>query len=259
MRFGVCASPKLLPALIAAGFDYLEPAVTSMLQPEHPEVEVMPPLVTLFAASALKPESYNLLLPGDLKVVGPEIDVRRQARYLETAFRRAQMLGGEIAVFGSGGARQIPTGWAEREARAQMLTFLKLCGDSAQRYGMAMVIEPLNASECNNINSVAEAVALAEEVSHPAIGVLSDLYHLTHDGQSYEETRNAGIWLRHVHVAGQGRRAPIADDLEYLGGYFAMLKQADYAGHVSIEANWESVEEQAAAARQVVGRAWEEA
>jgi len=259
MRFGICASPAEMEAVAAAGYDYWEPSITGMLQPEQPEANIMPPLMTRLAASSLKPETFNLLLPGNLKVVGPETDPRRQERYLDTAFRRAKMLGGEIAVFGSGGARQVPAGWPEAEANRQILAFLGRCGDTAQRHGMIVAIEPLNTAECNFINSVASAVLLAEEANHPAIGVLSDLYHVAHDGQSYGETRDAAPWLRHVHVAGFGRRAPIADDHKFLTGYFAVLKEINYEGRISIEAHWEDLGGQAAEARRVLQHAWDAA
>ncbi len=259
MRFGVCAPPNALESITAAGFDYLEPSVAGMLQPERSDVEIMPPLLSLFEASRLKPETYNLLLPGDLKVVGPDTDSDRQERYLEAAFGRAGQLGGQIAVFGSGGARRVPGDWPREKAHAQILAFLTQCGDAAHRHGMSAAIEPLNLSECNILNSVAEAVQFVEEVAHPAVGVLSDLYHVTYDGQSYSETLEAAAFLRHVHIAGLGRRAPISGDSEYLQKYFAVLKEAGYNGRISIEANWDNLEEQAAEARQVVGRAWEAA
>ena len=149
-----------------------------------------------------------MLLPGDLKVVGPEMDAARQDRYLELAFARAASLGGQVAVFGSGAARGIPTGGPRRGAEAGA----GVSGAGGGGGGAAwdyIAIEPLNVTECNFINSVAEGVVLAQEVNHPAVAVLSDLYHVDHDGQSYEETREAAPLLRHVHVAGAvGRRAP---------------------------------------------------
>lgn len=259
MRFGICAPLGNLEAVTAAGYDYIESPVTALLQPEQPELDVMPPLLARFAAARLKPETFNLLLPGGVKVVGPETDPERQEHYLEAAFRRARMLGGEIAVFGSGRARQVPDGWPEAEANRQIAAFLGRCGDAAQRHGMVVAIEPLNAAECNFINSVAEALAFAEEVNHPAIAVLSDLYHIAHDGQSYDETQDAARLLCHVHVAGLGRRAPTADDHDFLTGYLAVLKQIGYSGRISIEANWEDLEAQAADALQVLKRAWEAA
>ena len=256
MRFGLCASLEQLETADAAGYDYLEPAVTGMLQPEQPETSVMPPLLTQLAASRLRPEAFNLFLPGDLKVVGSNTDPERQERYLEAAFRRAKNLGGEIVVFGSGGARRIPDDWPMTEAQNQMREFLGRCGIAAQRHQMTLAIEPLNTAECNFINSVAEAVTLAKEVSHPAVTVLSDLYHVAEENQSYDETRDAAPWLSHVHVAGLGRRAPAAEDHDFLAGYLSVLKQAGYFGRISIEANWDNLREQAAEAREVLEKAW---
>ncbi len=256
MRFGVCAPLDALQIVTEAGYGYLEPPVAGMLQPERPDAEVMPPLLEHFASSRLKPETFNLLLPGDLKVVGPGTDKVRQALYLDAAFQRASRLGGQIAVFGSGGARRIPEGWPPENAHDQILEFLSQCGVIAGRLGMTAVIEPLNAAECNFINSVREAAALAEEVASQNVGVLSDLYHVTQDNQSYDETRDALAWLRHVHVAGLGRRAPSPADYDYLRDYFAVLKEAGYAGRISIEAQWENLEEQVAEARQVLEKAW---
>ncbi len=257
MQFGICAPPSMLESVAAAGYDYLEPSVVGMLQPEQPDMEVMPSLLARFGASRLKPAAYNLLLPGDLKVAGPDTDTERQERYLEEAFRRAGQLGGQIAVFGSGGARRVPDGWPREDAYTQISAFLTRCGDAAHRHGMSVVIEPLNSSECNILNSVAEALLVVEELGHPAVGVLSDLYHVTYDGQSYRETRNAAPMLRHVHVAGSGRRAPNAADYEYLREYFVVLKEVGYSGRISIEAQWDSLETQAAEALQTLQRAWE--
>ena len=259
MRFGVCAGPDNLTRLEELGYDYIEMGIAPALQPEQAEAEVMPALQTAFSKSSLRSEAYNLLLPGDLKVVGPQTDAARQERYLESAFQRAALLGGKIAVFGSGGARRIPAEWLKAKAEEQVAAFLRLGGDAAARHGMVIATEPLNTSECNFINSVAEGVALAQATDHQAVGVLSDLYHVAYEGQSYEETRDALPWLRHVHIAGEGRRAPVAADHEFLREYFAVLKSSGYTGRVSIEARWENWEAQVAEAFPVLRDAWEAA
>ena len=258
MRFGVCTGAEQARLLAQAGYDYIELGVSGALSPEQPEEEVMPALHAALAGTGLAAETYNVLLPGNLKVVGPDTDPVRQGKYLEEAFRRAASLGGQVAVFGSGGSRRIPAGWARAEAQGQAADFLRLCGAAAARHGMAVAVEPLNLSECNFLNSVAEAAALVQEAGHPAVGVLSDLYHVTQDGHSYSETREAP-GLRHVHVAGAGRRAPAAEDYEYLRGYFAVLKGRGYDARVSIEGQWDDMASQAAASLAVLRRAWAEA
>ena len=82
---------------------------------------------------------------------------------------------------------------------------------------MTLAIEPLNTGECNFINGVAEAVSLAQEVNHPSVKVLSDLYHVNLERQSFEETRAAGAlsgarprrWRRGATRTDRSRTFPI--------------------------------------------------
>ncbi len=259
MKIGLCAGAALWSAADITGVDFIEMTVAADLRPEEPREAVLPALLAAAKQFAPQAEVYNVFLPGSLKVVGPDVNPARQKAYLEEALTRAAALGGSVVVFGSGGSRNIPDGWPLAEARRQTLAFLACAGDAAQKHGLAIAIEPLNRKECNFINSVAEGAALAAELGHPAVGVLSDLYHVTEEGQSYDETRDALAWLRHVHVAGLGRRAPIAADHDYLRGFFAALKAAGYTGRVSIECNWKDLPAEAAESLAVVRNAWDAA
>lgn len=260
MRFGVCASLEHLPVLAAAGYDYIESSVAPMLKPEQPEGNVMPGLQASLDGQALTPEAFNVFLPGDLKVTGPDVDPARQERYLASAFSRVAALGGSIVVFGSGGSRNVPDGFSRADAERQITDFLRLAAPLAAAQNVTVVIEPLNTGECNIINSVAEGMNYVRAVNHPNIQVLSDLYHVALEGQSFEETRAAGTSLRHVHVAGaEGRRAPNAEDVDYLAAYFRVLKEMNYAGRVSVEGGWKDLPSQAAETLDVLRRAWERA
>lgn len=260
MRFGVCAPVGQWESLARAGYDYFEPALAPTLRPELPESDVMPDLRARLSGAPLRPEAWNVLLPGDLKVVGDAVDAARQTRYLEEGFARVSALGGEIVVFGSGGARGIPEGFSAEAAQRQLEEFLQRAGDAAAAHGLTVVIEPLNRSECNVINSVAEGVALAQAVAHPSVAVLSDLYHVAREGQSYSETTQAGPWLQHVHVAGAAdRRAPILEDLPFLTAYFRGLVASGYNERVSVEGSWRDLPAQAAETLGVLRQAWEAA
>ena len=259
MEIGICAGAAQWGTVEQSGADFIEMTVAADLRPEEPQEAVLPPLLASAKAFTVQAEAFNVFLPGSIKVVGPEADPARQAAYLEEALLRAATLGGSVVVFGSGVARSIPEGWTLADARRQTLEFLTLAGDAARRHGLVMAIEPLNRKECNFINSVAEAVSLAAELGHPAVGVLSDLYHVTEEGQSYDETRDALPWLHHVHVAGAGRRAPIAADGDYLRGFLAVLKSAGYAGRISVECRWQDFFAEAPEAVRVVREAWQAA
>ncbi|HEY3329132.1 MAG TPA: sugar phosphate isomerase/epimerase family protein [Capsulimonadaceae bacterium] len=247
MRFGVCTGIENIGVLEAAGYDYIELSVAGHLAPEKPDSEVMPALEAAFAGSTIKPEAYNGFLPGDLRVTGPVIDKARQEAYAEVACRRVAQLGGDTIVFGSGGARRVPEGFDKNEAYDQITEFLKRIAPIAARHGVTIVIEPLCAGECNILNGVAESMEIVERVGESSIQVLSDLYHVATDEQSYRETADAGEHLRHVHVATkEGRRAPVTADTEFITDYFRSVLAAGYDGRVSVEGAWTSVADQAA-------------
>lgn len=260
MRFGICTGVDHLPLLEQAGYDYLEASVAGTLRPEMAEEDVLPDLNKRVGVSPLKVEAFNVFLPGDLKVVGEAVDAARQERYLTAAFARVSSLGGQVVVFGSGGARQIPEGFSRETARRQVEEFLHRCGSAAAPHDVLLAIEPLNRRECNHINSVAEALEIAQAVGHPNIGVLADLYHIMEEGQSLDETRSAGRLLFHAHVAGaENRRAPGREDVPFLTPFFRALKDINYAGRVSVEGGWADLPTQASETRAALRQAWEEA
>ncbi len=259
MKIGVCAGAAQWHVISDSEADFLEMTVAADLRPDEPREAILPPLLADAKQFVPQAEAFNVFLPASVKVVGPDADAARQEAYLEEALFRAAALGGSVIVFGSGGSRKIPDGGTLEGARRQTLAFLQRAGDAARKHGLVIAIEPLNRKECNFINSVAEGLSLAAELGHPAVGVLSDLYHVTEEGQSYDETRDALPLLRHIHVAGSGRRAPTAADADYLRGFFAVLKAAGYSGRISLECHWQNFPAEAAESLVVVREAWEAA
>ena len=257
MRFGFCAPAEQTAVISAAGYDFIEWALAPTLRAEQPAVEVMPTLQDALTGLPIRPEAFNVFLPGGLKVVGEDADKGRQDRYVQAAFERVAALGGKLVVFGSGASRGVPEGFSRSEAKRQVIDFLRRCGPVAANHGLTVVIEPLNTGECNFINSVAEAVEVAQAVDHAAVAVLSDLYHVAVERQPYDETRAAGTRLRHVHVAGaEGRRAPNALDVDYLTPYFRVLKEMDYQGRVSVEGGFRDLAREASETLETLHRAW---
>jgi hypothetical protein len=77
-----------------------------------------------------------------LKVVGPEVDDTKSLAFLELALSRAAHLGAKAVVFGSPGSRSIPTGWAELEAREQMIRFCRMAAEVIQEndFGLRIAV-----------------------------------------------------------------------------------------------------------------------
>ena len=235
MKFGCCTDINGIGVVEAAGYDYVELPMVALLG-EKPDSEFAP-IGDAIAAHSIKPEAWNILLPGDMKVTGPEVDIYRINRYLHTSFERVSGLGGQIVVFGSGNARNIPNGFPIEEAHIQLAEFLDVAADAANRYGLKIAIEPLNRKESNIINSVAEALELAIAVGRPEVRVLADLYHIDEEREPLSHVADAALWLLHAHTADTGRYRPGSGSYDNLG-FIRTLLNMGYDGRMSVECKW---------------------
>ena len=235
MRFGVCAGIETAEALAEAGYDYIELSVAGDLVPDG-DAAAWSEKRKDIAAMPLLPEAYNSFVRSG-KIVGPDADFDRLRRYVMTALTRAAEVGGAVIVFGSGGARQIPDGFPKAEADRQMRDFLHLCGEASTETGVAVVIEPLCKSECNNINLVSEGAAWARTIALPGVRNLADTYHMEREEEPLAAIIESADVLAHVHTADTGRFAPGTGTYDH-AALFAALKSANYDDRLSIECNW---------------------
>jgi sugar phosphate isomerase/epimerase len=237
MRIGCCCNIEDAPIALAAGYDFIECKVTSLLPDENEEDEGVVQAVAAHRASPLPVAAFNVFLPRDLKIVGPLLDQERIDYYVEAALTRVHAVGAEIVVFGSGAARAIPEGFSPQEARRQTISFLHRVADAAERNNVIVVIEPLNRKESNTILSVAEGVELARAVNRPSIKVLADFYHMDEEVEPLSHLTQYSEWIKHIHVADSDRGAPGTGQYPY-AEFAERLRRAGYDGMVSIECRW---------------------
>src|SRR5690625_4778953 len=103
MKFGCRADIERANILFEKGFDFIECTVISLI-PEKSDEEFVE-VLQQYQKSPLPVEAFNILLPGDLKIVGEEVDKERINKYMQVALSRVKQIGADIVVFGSGGAR----------------------------------------------------------------------------------------------------------------------------------------------------------
>ena len=242
MRFGICTGLENVNQLAAVGYDYIEPGVRSALIPESDEIEFQK-IREQVAKSPLKPEAYAGFIPGDLRVVGETVDFLRLSRYVETACRRANEIGGEIIVYGSSGSRNIADGYSRERALAQIAEFLDMAADHAENHNMVIVIEPICLREGNILRTVADGVAMAKRVNRPGIKALADLYHIWQEEEPMQNIIDAAEWLAHVHIAEPVKRSyPGNDDFDFTD-FFAALQKAGYNGRISCECKFDNFDQ----------------
>jgi len=234
MKYGVCGGMTIGSIAAQAAYDYMEWSVADLLCPLAPEPAFQAACAAV-QASHLPYEVANSFVPGSLKITGPAVDGQALDAYVRTVMERAERIGLEIIVFGSGGARQIPVGFDRKRAHEQIVAFCRMVGPIAQAHGITVAVEPLNKAECNVLNTVDECAGLVNEVAHPSIRLLADAYHMMRDGDPVRSIVEHGHLLAHVHIATiPNRYAPGAETCDFTS-FFAALAAVRYDGRISIE------------------------
>jgi len=239
IRLGICTQIQYAERMAQIGFDYIEPAlsnIAAMTDAEYDEAR------RILAGSGLQAEAMNGMMPGTIRLTGENVNAQQIHDYLDKAFGRAARLGTRVVVFGSGAARAVPEGFDYAQAWRQLANFLRMAERHGREHNIVVAIEPLRRAECNIINYVSEAMALASLVNMPHIGVLGDTYHMAMGSEPLEALVHAGQQLCHVHTAnGVGRFFPKPRDGEDYAAIFDALNRANYPGRISIEGRTEDL------------------
>jgi len=71
----------------------------------------------------------------------------------------------------------VPDGFDRKQARRQLLEFIRMTTNACMSQGITLVCEPLYKKECNIINTVREAMEYVWEIDHPHFQCLVDTFH----------------------------------------------------------------------------------
>ncbi len=237
MRLGYCCGPEHAALLKASGFDYFEWSVPGLLMPLAGDAAFEQALA-LAQAAALPCEALNMMVPGELKITGPDADMAKLEAYVKTMCARAKRAKIRRIVFGSGGARRVPDGFPMDKARGQIVDFLKMLAPYASAAEVTIVVEPLNTKETNIINSVAEGAEIVRAVNAASIRLLADSYHVLIENEPLENVAQNLDIIAHVHVATrEGRLPPGVTACRGLQDFLSGLRDGHYAQRVSVEGN----------------------
>jgi len=235
VRFGACRPPADAALAAKQGWDFLELPFGQLGVLDDPAGCAA--VKEQLAAAGMQAESFHRFLPGQLRLVGDDLDALAVQRYVETALARVAAIGGRLAVFSGGRGRTIAQDYARERARDQFVQVLRHAGETAAGHGITLVLEPLNRKETNFVTSVAEGAEIVRTVGHPAVRLMADLYHMVLEDEPFNALEPVADLLAHIHVADTGRFAPGTGEYEYRG-FFGTLRRIGYTGRIAAENTW---------------------
>ncbi len=170
-----------------------------------------------------------------LSFTSPDADIRsRAAKRIRAHVELAEKLGAMVIIGLIRGT--LVEGVERKQAVTWMKEALAECARFAEPKGVRLVVEPLNRYETSLLNTAGEAVALAEEIGAPNVGLLVDTFHMNIEEPSIEESiREAAGRIWHVHVADSNRWAPGAGHIDFRS-IVKTLREIGYEGYLSVEA-----------------------
>ncbi|NLD88158.1 MAG: sugar phosphate isomerase/epimerase, partial [Clostridiales bacterium] len=139
-------------------------------------------------------------------------------------------------VFGSGGFRRMPENLSRERVFELVSCFLVLLEGIARENSITVVIEPLNLSETNIINTTEEAMEYISALSLPNLCLLVDLYHFYRENEPMERVYEYGKYIKHVHIAEPTKRGfmTLQDEYNYTP-FFKALRDIEYKGSIVFE------------------------
>jgi D-psicose/D-tagatose/L-ribulose 3-epimerase len=220
----------LFPAIKAGGFDGVEVPIF------RPDGFPAAHLRKALEANDLDATAITVLVEG-LNIIAPDADLRRRSvtdfadKIKTVADAGIRMLAGPLysPVGYLPGRRRTPDEWKWAVEGFQAVTPV------LEATGVTLAIEPLNRFETYFLNTVADGVALCDEIAHPSVGLLVDTFHANIEEKDIAAAyRLAGRHLKHVHTCENDRGIPGSGHIEW-PSIVEAIKSTGYDGWLTIE------------------------
>jgi sugar phosphate isomerase/epimerase len=235
MKIGIYIDIQNDSLLTPGQYDFIEENVQTLLVPESEE-SVFQKRLDLARSISRPVKVANRLLPADLKCVGAVVDEERLLRWGQTVFRRAEQVGVDVIVWGSGASRKVADDFPKSQAREQFLRAVSKFAPIAQQHGVMIVIEPVCRHDSNFIMSLADGADIVHSVGHPSVRLLADFWHMQVEGEPATEIARFADILEHVHLSEYDMQRSVPgvhhDDF---GPYLEAIKTARYNKGMVIE------------------------
>ncbi|MCD6394195.1 MAG: TIM barrel protein [Planctomycetes bacterium] len=228
--------------VVGAGYTGIEIAPFTLVMDGVAEITATQrqEMVKAMTDNGLKCAGLHWLLappPTGLHFTTPDDAVRaKSVDYLNELIDFCGDLGGKAMIFGSPKQRNT-VGISIDEAKKHFADGLAAVADHAQSRGVQVLIEPLDKTQTDVVNTTAEAMELVEKIDHPAIQTMFDFHNTVDETETFEEIiTNYFEFIQHVHVMEMdGTYLGTGDAATKYVKAFQTLKDLGYNKWVSLE------------------------
>ncbi|MBN1561921.1 TIM barrel protein [candidate division KSB1 bacterium] len=225
-----------------AGYSGVEIAAFTLVQQDVNELSATKraALVNDMRSAGIECVGLHWLLappPPELHFTTPDAAVREKtAAYVGDLVDFCADLGGRVMIFGSPKQRN-SVGISIEEAKKYFTQGLASVADHAQSRDVQILIEPLDRSQTDVINTLAEAKAIIDEINHPAIQTMFDFHNTPNETEPFEVlVKEYYPHIKHVHVQEMdGKHLGQGDAVNQYVKTFQVLKDMRYDKWISLE------------------------
>ncbi len=249
-EIGIAQSMENDSLLQASGYHYLVESISKCFSPRNVSDQQFAERLQAIKKMKTKLYAVNVFIPGELKLVGPDVNEQAVLSYAEIVFQRCNAADVALIVWGSGGARRVPDGWDQKKAKEQFVSIARKVSAIAKDYKIVLALENLNSTETNFMTTLSEALEIVQQVDHPNFRLCADIYHMLKENEQPAIIEQAGKYLVHCDLAEKENRTAPGISGDDFRGYLKALKKIKYSGKIILECRWDNLALQAAPARQ---------
>ena len=181
---------------------------------------------------------WLMVSPKGLHVTTPDDGLRQRSwEHIRELIDLCADLGPNgVMVFGSPKQRSTTNGLTREQATRNYIDGLAAVAPHACTRGVTILVEALPANQADVILTLAEAVAIVDEIASPAVRTMFDVHNAIDESMSHADLVDRYFdYIRHVHVNELDGKHCGAGDYDYKP-VLDVLRRRNYAGWVSLEA-----------------------
>jgi len=182
-----------------------------------------------------------LYSPPSLKMMGDSFSPEEIFDYAQRTCARCAVLGISRIGIGSGHSRTIPEGYSKSKAESQLLDSFRITAEVAAKYGIGLMIEPLNKLVCNHMLSTRDTADFIDRISMDNVGMVFDFHHFTIMGERLEDLKHFIPYMHSVQfneidlISGE-KRFLLEESIPVYRKQLGAIIEYGYTGSFSLEA-----------------------